>query len=479
MQVQDTNLLNSLLQVGGPKLNADGTANLGVETSSEFASLLGEAQQLSKESIDPKLLMSSLEDETLNLIPEEKEIIKDVLLGKTSDAEVTELLREINGEAKTGEALNKEQASLTAMTELSEVPSKENKVLTKEESAKLAETKAFFANDIKQSNASKEQAIINKLTKEEIALKNSTPLDEAKLETPVKSKEVTGRMKNAQFLTGALPATKPTKSKANLQLVQTSGEDFVNAANKVKAQKTVLPQDAMPKDLSMKGQIAAYAQEKEMLDNNVIKLNKVQNTEALSGELVGPKSDLVQSDIAVDQVSSSILNVDGRQKANTAAKATAATQVLNLSDMSPSNTEQIISKVSDYIQQASFNNRDSLDLVVKHDSLGQFNVNVNKLNGDQALNLQITAAASEGHKFFVDNEVELVKSLNQAGIKLGDLKISSSADSSGTSNEQKNSSDNNNMFGKSSQSSSQDQREDSDSRRRKELWEEYKYRMGA
>ncbi len=473
MQIQDTSLLNSLLQVGGPQESVEGTANLSNGESGDFLSLLSEAQQLSKENIDPSLLLSSLEDESLELIPEEKEILKDVLLGNTSEEEVDQVLKQVIEEATPTDAKQNSKENVSSSL-LSKEPS-----LAKNDLPKLDQNTILLNKEITSAD---------KLQNQKVEV--GTQVAKELLSEAAPEKVVSSRMKNAQFLSAALPSqntnqnvkqnSKLDSTKPDLKLIHTSSEEFINNNNQEKASKVSLRQEVAPKDILMKGKLAAYSQEKDILDNNIIKINKTEGFEVMSNEVTNKNSDLVQSEFAVDQVSATLTNVDGGQKTNTMIKtSSSAGATLNLSNIAPGNNEELISKISDYVQQASFNNRDSLDLVVKHDALGQFNVNVNKMKGDNALSLQITTHASEGQKFFVDNEVELVKSLNQAGIKLADVKITSSSESSSMNSDQKNSNDNNNMFGKNQNSSNQDQRENSDSRRRKALWEEYKYQMGA
>jgi hypothetical protein len=480
MQALDTNLLNSLLQVGEPQAQTENMLNLNSDVaSSEFASLLGEAQQLSKENIDPKILLSSLEDESINLIPEEKEILKEVLLGKTSNKEIEQFFKDLaSQEAKLTQGHAEESVTKEVNSK-----AKEKSIFTITDSAKNADLakniengkevknvhSIFTVQKSKVPEAAKSEAINIQQTDSKLA--NETILE----------KPVSNRMKNAQFLSAALPATNKAtavkNAKPDLKLIHTSTEDFVNTSAKVKDPKSSVALKMLTNDLSMKGQIAAYGQEKNILDNNIIKINNSQNSNSVVNEAIQQKSDLVQNEFAVDQISAAQLNVDGGNKNSQMVKVAVTTPVLDLSGTPAGNTEQLISKISDYVQQTSFNNRDSLDLVVKHNELGQFNINVNKMKGENSLNVQIQTASTEAHKFFTENEVDLVKSLNQAGIKLGDIKLSSS-DSANTGSDQKQSSDES-TFTKSQQSGKQDQREDTDSRRRKELWEEYKYQMGA
>ena len=97
------------------------------------------------------------------------------------------------------------------------------------------------------------------------------------------------------------------------------------------------------------------------------------------------------------------------------------------------------------------------------------------------ISLEIQSATEQGHKFFVDNEAELVKSLNKSGVKLADIKLSlttesSFASSSDSKNNSQGSDKNNSQGNLSSNSSNSFNRGDKDggSQRRKELWESYR-----
>lgn len=170
-------------------------------------------------------------------------------------------------------------------------------------------------------------------------------------------------------------------------------------------------------------------------------------------------------------------------------------KVLDLGKINTANTAEIIKKISDYVEQNQIANKSSLDLTVKHESLGEFKIQVTKMPNqsiNQAQNLvdmQITTSSKEGQDFFVKNEVSLMKNLNQAGINLSDLRIittMSESNSFGQSDSRQSSSFGQNPNGTEKQfmsfesnsfSNSGDPKNGSE--RRKELWEEYQQRYGA
>ena len=168
-------------------------------------------------------------------------------------------------------------------------------------------------------------------------------------------------------------------------------------------------------------------------------------------------------------------------------------KVLDLGSLNTSNTNEIIKRISDYVEQNQVANKTNLDLTVKHDSLGEFKIQVTKMpnqllsHSQNSIDMQITTSSKEGHDFFVKNEVSLMKNLSQAGINLSDLRIISSMSEStpfGQSDSKQSSSFGQNADGSEKQFMSFESNNfTSDSRngseRRKELWDEYQQRYGA
>ena len=90
------------------------------------------------------------------------------------------------------------------------------------------------------------------------------------------------------------------------------------------------------------------------------------------------------------------------------------------------------------------------------------------------MDMQITTSTSEGHEFFMKNEIGLMKNLSQAGIQLSDLRIvSETGNSSFAGNDSRQSnSQNGSQTGREYMSfdASGDSSHGAD--RRKELWQE-------
>lgn len=154
---------------------------------------------------------------------------------------------------------------------------------------------------------------------------------------------------------------------------------------------------------------------------------------------------------------------------------------LDMTNLGNTKPSEVITRIVNYLDQQQLTSKGELDVLVKHDELGQFRLNVARGTEKGAVDMQISAGR-EGHRFFVDNEVELVKSLNQNGVRLSDLKIVqadviSDSGSSSKSGSFADSGEGRGQFNQSHQQRGQNSQDGSE--RRRQMWEEYRERMGA
>ena len=251
---------------------------------------------------------------------------------------------------------------------------------------------------------------------------------------------------------------------------------------------------------NMNQNVKGYAQGSNLLNNSMIKNT---NDLAFKGAKTGKASsdELKNPDLKVSAELAGIKqeviptmqnkNAHGQQQNETQTQANQ--KVLDLSKINTTNTNEIIKRISDYVEQNQVANKSSLDLTVKHDSLGEFKIQVSKqpspsMNSTQGLiDMQITTSSKEGHDFFVKNEVSLMKNLSQAGINLSDLRIVSTASESsafGHSDSKQSSSFQQNADGSEKRFASFDSQSftgdsSNGNERRQELWQEYQQRYGA
>ena len=274
-----------------------------------------------------------------------------------------------------------------------------------------------------------------------------------------------------------------------------SGEEFISQLKDSKdvskdikiaslEKNGLAPQEFDPKALlskQMNQSMKAYGQKQEMLGDGIIKNTKdlafkESRTKGGNASIDELKSPDLKISNDLSHIKESFIPQMQKNESSQNNETNANVKVLDLSKINSSNTSEIIKRISDYVEQSQVANKDSLDLTVKHDALGQFKIQVNKPMGGSNLpmDMQITTTTAEGHDFFVKNEIGLMKNLSQAGIQLSDLRIVSSGEAmSFSQNDSKNS--NNSHFGNQMQREfmSFDSGDSGNgTERRRELWQQ-------
>nr|BDT27017.1 hypothetical protein BHI3_04830 [Bacteriovorax sp. HI3] len=266
-----------------------------------------------------------------------------------------------------------------------------------------------------------------------------------------------------------------------------SSEDFIKNMAEAKAEKAPAQlvgdaaQDFDPKALMQKQlnqSMKAYGQKQNLLSDNVIR-----NTKDLAFKETKPKSaidELKNPDLKIGAETAMVKEqfvplMQQKQEMGQNMQTQNSGKVLDLSKMNASNTEEVIKRISDYVQQSQVANQDSIDLTVKHDALGQFKIQVTKPTapGSNQMDMQITTSTAEGHEFFMKNETGLLKNLSQAGIQLSDLRIVSGGESSSFAQNDSRQSGNSQYNQAPKEFMSFDSGDSSNgSQRRRELWQE-------
>ncbi len=265
-----------------------------------------------------------------------------------------------------------------------------------------------------------------------------------------------------------------------------SSEDFISQKSELKDPKAQMIKNTDETfDLKSFGQsqmnqsMKAYGQKQNFLNDGVIR-----NTKDLAfSETKKAKSDiseLISPELKIGGDQSLIKEsfIPIMQKNETAQNTMSqdSSKILDLSKINSSNTTEIIKKISDYIEQSQVANSNTMDLTVKHESLGQFKIQVNKPVGpSNQMDMQITTSTAEGHEFFMKNEIGLIKNLSQAGIQLSDLRIISGGESAsfaGNDSRQNNNSQNGANAGREFMSFDTTGDSSHGSDRRRELWQE-------
>ncbi|EPZ52371.1 hypothetical protein M902_1977 [Bacteriovorax sp. BAL6_X] len=240
-----------------------------------------------------------------------------------------------------------------------------------------------------------------------------------------------------------------------------------------------------------------FAKEASHKSSSIIRMKSEPKAEDFSSDIA------TKGDRRAPQVQNNLIGALGNTNTTNDFKAEInlgkAPEVLDLSNVS--NADQMIKEVTNYIEMNRIENGKSLQVLVKHNELGHFNVTANKdANGMIALNIETTTI--EAKEFFKENEVKLLKNLDMKGVRVADFKIHTAtsgqmSDTASQSESFKNEKRNNerqadkistrNMTGNESDYARQLDNEDSfafdsfqDAREgRQRRWQEYSERIGA
>lgn len=230
-----------------------------------------------------------------------------------------------------------------------------------------------------------------------------------------------------------------------------SGDDFVQVKESVQSLNlSDMKKSVMPK--SMNG-LNQYSKESKNLETNIIS-NSV-NVE------------IPEAAVGMTQFKDSGSEF-GMQQAGKA---------VDLSNINASDKTSLIDQVTKLIEQNNIKSSDSMEVTVKHDELGKFKIEVSRNADTNQLDLKIISKDKAGHNFFVENETQLAKSLNQSGIKLGNIKVAMSSENLFSSNSDSSGKDLSQGFSQNRGQQGQfgeRQGESTDSERRRHLWQAFK-----
>jgi hypothetical protein len=380
-------------------------------------------------------------------------------------------------------------------------------VLVKEESlenkiAKSSNGLDQLLNNLKQTEDRREgqtEEVIPSMNKNQLPIKSNEEV-ESPLDFIVKNAKK-DKMTEVKFEGQKLPEN---LTESNVKAV-VSGEDFLNNKNiknnvvESKLNQKVETFDpqllALQKNMNLANKVKGYQQGQNVLSDTLIKTNRDL---AFKDKKTGASKvdELLNSDMKKSNELSMIKESPfipvmalKNETDNQSLKLDQNQKVLDLSSVNVANKNELIQKITDYVMQSQVAGKDQIDLTVKHETLGQFQIQVNKMPNQNHIDMQIVANSAEGHKFFVEHEGAIAKSLQQSGIQLSDLRIVSnitevtansfaeSKQFNSFSQNQSGSQNSSEQHGSFQSFSSGDYRQGKE--RRNELWNEYRERYGA
>lgn len=313
---------------------------------------------------------------------------------------------------------------------------------------------------------------------------------EGKLEGKQKSVELMTPLKGERKnLTGL-----PKKTNPNFSDKLRSAEDFMAQRKALGGRQVVAQADGSPKMVKTNSALNQYQKENKVIDNRLIKISapmtQVANMEKKShsplekAESVKGKREIPSGIEALNQTSENselaqILSMKNEGPAMDMPKGSEQVKVVDLSQIQSSNKSELINQLSNYIEQAYVAGQDQVDMVVKHDELGQFRINATKTGVGNQVDLEIETMTRQGQQFFAENEAELIKSLTKSGVKLSDVKLVSQNEfmSMGESRSSSNSEQGNNSQGRGEFAQNQQNRREFSSQqdrgreRRQQMWQ--------
>lgn len=508
--------LQNLLQTA-PKKNAIGvkgentaTSSMGEAENTEFANIIGQQIASSEEgallqntNVSPELLkalaQNGEEATPENLANLEKLLNKNELAQLKNqaglDGEKQALIRKLGVEIKNDVQFTNEDLKNLKIAEEQIIASRKSPSNVQE-----------LLNQIKSTNIQEEDG--------EVVPTRGMPNNQIQLKESDESKEISSPLEflmngskdrkasNGTSLEQDLMVKKDAKTSGLTQNL--SAEEFVQMRSngKTNAEEQKIPTtnrheetrllDLMAmnqQNLKNKTMVQTYGKEQGLLQNNIIskpidllakdeKVKGIGNDELKTSEFkVNNEMQAMKNDLLMGGAPLAI----GAKELNETQVKTAPT--FDMVNIKSNNADEIIKQVSDYIQQSQLAGKDQIDLTVRHQELGQFKINVSKLQGQNTIDMQIIAQSKEAHQFFVRHESELVRSLTQSGIQLADLKVVASQSDIGASSQSQSkqfyqgSQDQNSS---SKQWASFESQQFGDGReRRKELWDEYRSRLSA
>lgn len=438
------------------------SAQDGTQVKEEFTKALQEILGSDLEGKEAKALLENAKNQ----------IIENGGDSKAAQAQMNSLLQQLMSPSE-----NMQQSSEAAVESLGQKSNGENLGLNAD-LAKLLKPQTSTTGEqapVLKSTEATIAAPAGKMTVHDLLLDKSTA-------TPVTKESLLGQMSQG-------------KQNGKMQLM--GGDDFL--AQKVAIDKNQLMSvegekvsvQKMMSPVTNTASMKQYGAEQNVLDNRMFVLKASEGdaqatTNKVTNEAISQELELLGEASHGSERMANKLIINSTQNEAQVDISTAG-KVLDLSKIDITKTNELISKISDYIEQAQFEKTQKLDLVVKHDQLGQFKIQVNRTaGGNDLIDIKIQSSNAEAHKFFVDNEVDLLQSLSKSGIKVADLKITTGLDASSLSQqgsqEQKDSKDPRGQMDngqKSMSSNDQKSQEDRGSQKRRDLWELYRERYSA
>ena len=433
-------------------------ANLLSKLTSEHKEISIDGKKPSSKNANPENIEALLEEVQKNGIHFDQNDLNKAVKLASANTNLDELIRSLKNPS-TGQApVEFESAKLQLNGTNQQIPVGNEEVITDEVDTKLASPLDFLMKESKPKLEN--ETSLNKLDKNSEVLKGFVSSEDF-IGLKKDSKEI-GKEAGKENLLAKLSKSEEGDKLSNLELSSIFKKNNI-VSNPYAAGKTGVMSDHVIKNT----RDLAFNDKKSNINSDELKNSDLKVSSELS---------LIKESF-IPQVNAT--------NTNNSVEVANAGNVLDLSKLNTSNTNEIIKNISNYIEQNQIMNKDSLDLNVHHDELGSFKIQVTKNSADNkaGMDMQIITTTAEGHEFFARNEIPLMKTLSQAGIQLQDFKIVSSNETMSFAQSDSRQNGQSQSQGQMNQKDFMGQNPDRNngSERRKELWEEANrnFRFGA
>ena len=207
--------------------------------------------------------------------------------------------------------------------------------------------------------------------------------------------------------------------------------------------------------------------------NEVISISDVKKNSSESGDLslesFGQDDKSLETNEDSPRVSSVKINPTSKP-----LTTIGSTNIVEINENGP--IEETISKINNYIRSHYNKSDENLNVTVKHESLGKFQLAI-KDNAEKGLEIKILTGTEDGNRFFIKNENEISNNLKSLGLKIGDLKIISSPEVFTEQKDFNDSSKDQSSQDFKNQKNNDNKERKEDSQRRQNLWAFYRERM--
>lgn len=290
---------------------------------------------------------------------------------------------------------------------------------------------------------------------------NAKKIDDLIVKLESKSEQVV-EAKNGRVIDAAM---KMSKSEGESPIKQTS-EEILQLRKMLNAQKSSNEIAGIGKNLNVNKPHPYKSESLSMFSNQESMANQSSPNDP-QASITSLKEVLLENTSELSsEGSDSLAQMNAK---NDSSNVKAFNKVFQLDQLDTSSVDKVISQIQDYIGQVKAAREPNAQMSFNHPELGDIELFVQKTGADK-INVQISHQSAEAAKFFQQHQGELLQSLQNSGIQVGEFKLEANSGdlTKDFKNSEKEFAQNSKENGQRSHKDHQDQ---NDSQKRRELWE--------